>query len=72
MEGELKDEKLFAELVQAVFAQRRKTLRNTLKPYAERDELALKWDLSLRPEQLSLEKFIQLANDLAALREAKA
>ena len=69
---DLTDEKLFAELVQAVFAQRRKTLRNTLKPYPERDELGRQWDLSLRPEQLSLQDFIALANDLAALREAKA
>lgn len=62
------DPPLFAEVVRAVFAQRRKTLRNTLKPYPEREALAAQWDLSLRPEQLALSDFVRLANDLAALR----
>ena len=62
------DPQLFAEVVRAVFAQRRKTLRNTLKSYAEREALAAQWDLSLRPEQLSLGDFVRLANDLAALK----
>ena len=62
------DPALFAEVVRAVFAQRRKTLRNTLKPYPEREALGAQWDLSLRPEQLTLADFVRLANDLAALK----
>jgi len=62
------DPQLFAEMVRAVFAQRRKTLRNTLKSYSEREALAAQWDLSLRPEQLTLGDFVRLANDLAALK----
>jgi len=55
-------------VVRAVFAQRRKTLRNTLKCYSERETLAAQWDLSLRPEQLTLGDFVRLANDLAVLK----
>ena len=62
------DPQLFAEVVRAVFAQRRKTLRNTLKSYSEREALAAEWDLSLRPEQLTLGDFVRLANDLAVLK----
>ncbi|MFZ8914018.1 MAG: ribosomal RNA small subunit methyltransferase A, partial [Pseudomonadales bacterium] len=62
------DPRLFAEVVRAVFAQRRKTLRNTLKSYSEREALAAEWDLSLRPEQLTLGDFVRLANDLAVLK----
>ena len=60
---------LFAEVVRAVFAQRRKTLRNTLKAYPERVALTDRWDPSRRPEQLTLGDFVGLANDLAALRD---
>ena len=52
-----------------MFAQRRKTLRNTLKAYPERETLTDRWDLSRRPEQLTLGDFVGLANDLAALRD---
>ena len=63
------DPPLFAEVVRTVFAQRRKTLRNTLKAYPERETLTDRWDLSRRPEQLTLGDFVGLANDLAALRD---
>lgn len=56
-----------SELVNACFQQRRKTLRNTLKPWltdANRDELAI--DLGLRPENLSVGDFVTLSNTLGA------
>ena len=46
------DPPLFAEVVRTVFAQRRKTLRNTLGVYPERETLSDRWDLSRRSEQL--------------------
>lgn len=62
-----KDFKQFAELVNTVFGQRRKTLRNTLKKFIDAEQLEqikheLDIDSSLRPEKLSLEKFVALSN----------
>ena len=60
------DEKLFAKVVLNAFGQRRKTLRNTLKSMLEDDDFA-KLDINpqLRAENLSLEKFVAIANHLA-------
>ncbi len=58
------DEKLFRLIVKSSFNQRRKMLRNTLKPYVIDPNL---FDLKImteRPEQLSLEDFIQLTNTI--------
>lgn len=57
------DEPLFARLVKQTFSQRRKTLRKSLKGMAkdldfERSGI----DPGVRPEQLSVEQFVQLAN----------
>ena len=55
------DEKLFKTLVKTAFNQRRKTLRNSLKPLLGK-ECPL-YSLSIfdkRPEQLSVEQFIEL------------
>jgi len=53
------DESLFFRVVKASFNQRRKTLRNSLK-----SEFNLKADnyheFHLRPEQLSVDQFVQL------------
>jgi 16S rRNA (adenine1518-N6/adenine1519-N6)-dimethyltransferase len=57
------NETLFATLVRDCFNLRRKTLRNTLKNYinsAISSELA--FDLSLRPENLSVADFVHLSN----------
>ncbi|MBN1133100.1 MAG: ribosomal RNA small subunit methyltransferase A [Bacteroidales bacterium] len=54
------DERLFFEIVKTSFNQRRKTIRNSLKPKL----LNLVPDsglLSLRPEQLSVGQFVELA-----------
>jgi len=45
------------------FAQRRKTLRNNMKGYVSEEELEdLGLDPQRRPETLSLEEFVRLAN----------
>lgn len=57
------DEKLFIKVVKTAFNQRRKTLRNSLKPIA--DTSAIEHELmSLRPEKLSVEQFEELTNIL--------
>lgn len=61
------DEKAFKNIIKTTFSQRRKTLRNSVKPLVGAD-----WKLdgeverlmSLRPEQLSVEQFIMLTNSI--------
>lgn len=64
----LKNEKLFFNLVKDSFTQKRKTLRNNLKKYdLEKIESVLKkynFDLSVRAEQLPIEAFVDIANNL--------
>lgn len=60
------DEALFAKIVQAAFGQRRKTLRNTLKPFlSDADFAALSIDSQRRAETLSVQEFVKIANYLA-------
>ncbi|MBL8505190.1 MAG: 16S rRNA (adenine(1518)-N(6)/adenine(1519)-N(6))-dimethyltransferase RsmA [Methylobacillus glycogenes] len=62
-----KDEALFAKVVTSAFAQRRKTLRNTLKGLLDDDGFAaLDIDPQLRAENLALAQFVAIANHLAA------
>jgi 16S rRNA (adenine1518-N6/adenine1519-N6)-dimethyltransferase len=64
------DEALFRRVVKGAFAQRRKTLRNTLKasgfgdPNLEEILLAIDIDPVRRGETLSLEEFARLAEAL--------
>ncbi|MCK9468348.1 MAG: 16S rRNA (adenine(1518)-N(6)/adenine(1519)-N(6))-dimethyltransferase RsmA [Porticoccaceae bacterium] len=59
--------KLFEQLVAMSFQQRRKTLRNNLKPFASRYTLDnLNIDLGRRPETLSVDEFVDLSNQLNA------
>ncbi|MDR2195546.1 MAG: 16S rRNA (adenine(1518)-N(6)/adenine(1519)-N(6))-dimethyltransferase RsmA [Gallionellaceae bacterium] len=59
----VRDETRFAEIVTAAFGQRRKTLRNTLKPYfTEADFERLEINSQLRAEDLSVLEFARLAN----------
>jgi 16S rRNA (adenine1518-N6/adenine1519-N6)-dimethyltransferase len=61
------DEPLLAQVVSKAFSQRRKTLRNALADYATAQELAaLGLDPGLRPENLSLEDFVRVANAIAS------
>jgi len=54
------DEKLFFRVVKAAFQQRRKTLRNSLKTYNLSDNLKANTIFDKRPEQLSVQAFIDL------------
>lgn len=64
----LKDEKLFFNLVKDSFTQKRKTIKNNLKNYnLQKIEEVLKkynFDLSARAEQLPIEVFVDIANNL--------
>lgn len=65
---ELKDSKVFFKLIRDSFTQKRKTLRNNLKGYnldsVENTLSKYNLDLSVRAEQLSLEIFVEIANNL--------
>lgn len=54
--------KLFRHIVKTAFNQRRKMMRNTLKPIVMNVELLQEEIFTKRPEQLSLEEFINLTN----------
>ncbi len=57
---------LFEQVVKTSFAQRRKTLRNNLKQILTVEQLeSLQQNLTLRPEQLSLEEYVLLSNEIA-------
>jgi len=61
------DENLFAEVVSAAFAMRRKTLRNTLKAkLTEQDFQRLGINPTLRAENLSVPDFVRIVNYLHA------
>lgn len=60
------DEKLFFTVVKTAFNQRRKQLRNSLKPLLpKKDDEAEPKILDYRPEQLGLEDFVELTNYVA-------
>ena len=65
---DLKNKEMFFKLIRDSFTQKRKTLRNNLKGYnLESVEKTLKkynLDLSVRAEQISLEIFVEIANNL--------
>ena len=59
------DEKLFKQVVKTTFNQRRKTLRNSIKPIRGKDcQLTEDVLFNKRPEQLSVKEFIQLTNQV--------
>ena len=64
----LNNKKLFFKLVKDSFAQKRKTIKNNLKNYnLDKIEEILKkynFDLSARAEQLPIEVFVDIANNL--------
>ncbi|WP_250461450.1 16S rRNA (adenine(1518)-N(6)/adenine(1519)-N(6))-dimethyltransferase RsmA [Microbulbifer litoralis] len=65
-----KDEPLLERIVNVAFQQRRKTLRNALKPlFPELDADSLPVDAGRRPETLSVQEFVELANYCADLEE---
>lgn len=60
------EEKLFFTVVKTAFQQRRKTLRNSLKSLNLSDNLREDTIFDLRPEQLSVEQFIELTQKIQA------
>lgn len=59
------DPQLFEHVVRMSFSQRRKTLRNNLKQFLSTEQLEqLTQDLTLRPEQLCLEDYVNLSNEI--------
>lgn len=59
------DESLFKQVVKLAFNQRRKTLRNSLKQLLRDEEVKALDIFNMRPEQLSLDAFLNLVNILA-------
>lgn len=66
------DEQLFKTVVKTGFNQRRKTLRNSLKPLLPENAKDKISDsiFDRRPEQLSVEQFIELTNRIADFRNS--
>ena len=61
------DEEILARIVANAFMKRRKTIRNSLKDHVELSDLeAVGIDSGLRPEQISIAKYIELSNHLAS------
>ncbi|MDX5583315.1 MAG: 16S rRNA (adenine(1518)-N(6)/adenine(1519)-N(6))-dimethyltransferase RsmA [Aureibaculum sp.] len=59
------DEQLFYKVVKTAFNQRRKTLRNSLKSFNLSDKLREDTIFAQRPEQLSVQEFINLTQKIA-------
>lgn len=61
---QLKSPHLFKQFVHHVFAQRRKMLKNTMGsfPWIRRNWPGIEFDLTRRPEELSVEEFVTLFN----------
>jgi 16S rRNA (adenine1518-N6/adenine1519-N6)-dimethyltransferase len=64
--NQLKDRNKFAEIVKTAFSQRRKMLRNNLKPYKDfnLEEII---DLKQRAENLEVEDYIRITNHILSL-----
>jgi 16S rRNA (adenine1518-N6/adenine1519-N6)-dimethyltransferase len=56
------DEALFVKVVKTTFNQRRKTIRNSLKPLTGTNGVEAHPLLDKRPEQLSVKEFTELTN----------
>lgn len=67
----LKNEEIFFKLIRDSFTQKRKTIRNNLKNYdLNKIEEVLKkhnQDLSTRAEQITIETFVEIANNLTSI-----
>ncbi len=59
------DEKLFFRVVKTAFNQRRKMLRSSLKSFNLSETLKEEPIFAMRPEQLSVQKFIELTQKIA-------
>ena len=64
---DIKDERLLSTIVTHAFMKRRKTIRNSLKDHVEAADFnAVGIDSGLRPEQISIQKYVELSNHLAS------
>jgi len=63
-------EDLFLKVVKTTFNQRRKTIRNSLKPILGNRKITESSLPDLRPEQLDVSDFVQLTKDVAAILNA--
>lgn len=59
------DERLFRNVVKTAFNQRRKMLRNTLKPLVKSEDLLMDPFFQQRPEQLSVEDFVSITQKIS-------
>ena len=63
---DIRNEALLSKLVASAFMMRRKTIRNSLREHVEvRDLEAVGIDPGMRPEQISIAKYVELSNHLA-------
>jgi 16S rRNA (adenine1518-N6/adenine1519-N6)-dimethyltransferase len=62
------DEKLYIQIIKVCFNNRRKMIRNTIKPFLNGKELVSDY-LTMRPEQLDVEDFIRLTLEVEKLVE---
>jgi len=63
---DIRDEALLKTIVTSAFMKRRKTIRNSLKDHVDVAGLeAVGIDPGLRPEQISISKYVELSNHLA-------
>ena len=70
-ESQLLNVALFREVVKQTFGQRRKMLRNTLSAlYPQFILKQLIFDLSRRPESLSVDEFVDLVNQLQKIQKS--
>ena len=61
----IEDEALLSKLVTNAFMKRRKTIRNSLRDHVDVTDLeAVGIDPGLRPEQISIAKFVELSNHM--------
>lgn len=66
-----KDTKTLERVVREAFSMRRKTLRNTLKNLISAEQLeAIGIDTTLRPERLTLEEYVRIADAVYQLQQA--
>ncbi len=63
------NEKLFIQIVKASFNQRRKTIRNSVKPFLKGNTVEDPI-FNLRPERLSVEEFVYLTNLIGGLPDS--
>ena len=65
------DEAVFSDVVRTSFAQRRKTLRNNLKKIITTEQLlSIDIDPTLRPENITLDQFIDISNLYTKIKNA--